>query len=258
MNAKSLTVVGSGIKFLSQLTQEAIAYIRKSDYVLYLLNDPALMEWISKQNINSESLNNLYFKFEKRLDSYSAITDHIISTFQKFNHLCVVFYGHPTVYAKPALDAVVRARQQGFNAKVLPGISAEACLFADLLIDPGTVGCQSFESTDFIICSRKFDTNSHLILWQPDVIGLQDHTDKFNQGGVKILCEYLKSFYPDDHEIAIYEAAQYPGMKPIISYTSLAELPNAELSPICTLYIKPLGRSDLNVHYVQLLNLHTH
>jgi len=175
MKKSSLTVVGTGIKFLSQMTLEAKTYIEKSDKVLYLVNDPALKQWINQTNKNSESLDDIYFKHSKRLDSYLAITDYILSHLADSKHICVALYGHPTVFAKPALDAVLAATAQGYDAKILPGISAEDCLFADLLIDPGTCGCQSFEATDFLLYNRKFDANSHLILWQPDVIGIQDH-----------------------------------------------------------------------------------
>ena len=60
----------------------------------------------------------------------------------------------------------MQARAEGFNARMLPGISAEDCLFANLGADPGTHGCQSFEATSFLLRKPKFDTLTHLILWQ--------------------------------------------------------------------------------------------
>lgn len=255
MKDRSLTIVGSGIKFLSQLTQEAIVYIKKSDRILYLVNDPALIVWIKNQNPNSESLHDLYFKFEKRIDSYNAITKYIIDSMEECNHLCVVVYGHPTIFSKPALDAVLFARQANINAKALPAVSAEDCLFADLLIDPGSVGCQSFEATDFLIRSRKFDSNSHLVLWQPDVIGVECHATESNQIGLQLLCEHLSKFYPINHEIVIYTAAQYPGMLPIINCVTLKDLANEKLSQLSTLYVKPLSKAELNQDYLKRLNV---
>ena len=87
-------------------------------------------------------------------------------------HICVALEGHPSVFATPALNAVILAKQHGYYAKILPGISSEDCLFADLLIDPGSSGCQSFEATDFLIHKRIFDPTCHLILWQVDEIGI--------------------------------------------------------------------------------------
>ena len=50
--------------------------------------------------------------------------------------------------------------REGFNAQMLAGISAEDCLFADLGLDPGKNGCQSFEATDFLIRRRQFEPTS--------------------------------------------------------------------------------------------------
>jgi hypothetical protein len=45
---------------------------------------------------------------------------------------------------------------------MLPGISAEDCLFADLGIDPGIYGCQSYEATDFLANGRPWgETDGH-------------------------------------------------------------------------------------------------
>ena len=244
MHKSSLTVVGTGIKFLSQMTLEARTYIEKSEKVLFLVNDPALKQWIMKTNTNSESLDDIYFGHEKRLDSYSAITNYILEQLTHSVNLCVVLYGHPSVFSKPALDAVIMAKTLGYEAKILPGISAEDCLFADLLIDPGTSGCQSYEATDFLLYKRQFDPNSHLILWQPDVIGAQDHRKVSDKLGITLLCERLYNFYPQNHEIIVYEAAQYPGFQPKIIKVPLRELTTVELSSICTLYVKPAAKSS--------------
>ena len=39
---------------------------------------------------------------------------------------------HPGVYVAPSHETVLRARAEGYPARMLPGISSEDCLFADL------------------------------------------------------------------------------------------------------------------------------
>jgi hypothetical protein len=63
----------------------------------------------------------------------------------------------------PAHESIRRARMEGISACMLPGISAEDCLFAELGIEPSENGCQSFEATDFLVYKRKFDNRSSLI-----------------------------------------------------------------------------------------------
>lgn len=240
----SLTVVGSGIKFYAHLTQETLAYLRDSDKLLYLVNEPAMASWLESTNAHAENLEALYYKYTHRPDAYAAITQHILETLATPCHLCVLLYGHPTVFANPALNAVKQAKAQGYPTQILPGISAEDCLFADLHIDPGSCGCQSFDATDFLLSKRKVDCNSHLILWQANIIGGLCHAAKHsNQKGIHLLKTYLSNFYKATHTIVIYEAAQYPRFKATITEIQLQQLNAATLSGISTLYIPPAGIS---------------
>jgi hypothetical protein len=56
------------------------------------------------------------------------------------NVLCVALYGHPGVFACVGHEAIERARAEGIDAQMLPGISAEDCLFAELGVDPAVGG----------------------------------------------------------------------------------------------------------------------
>lgn len=255
MKKSTLTVVGTGIKFLSHITMEAKAYIEKADVVFYLVNEPAIKQWIKNLNPNNEDLDKIYFKHKSRLESYRSISHYIVSKLRQNKNICIALYGHPNDFASPALDAVNEARKNGHIAKILPGISAESCLYSDLSIDTGKCGRQSFEATDFILHERIFDPNSHLILLQPDVIGERGHDEAKDGKGLFLLRDYLLRYYPSDHEIIIYEAAQYPGISSKILSSIINDLPKLNLSPISTLYVKPLGKSLFNKKYAKILNI---
>ena len=256
MSKSSLVIVGSGIKFLSHLTTEAKTYIEQSDKVLYLVNNPAMKEWILKVNSSAESLDCFYKKYTLRIDSYQAITKYILETLRKPQHVCVVFYGHPCVYANPGLEAAQQAKQEGLYTKILPGISAEDCLFSDLMIDPGSCGCQSFEATDFLIHRKKIDVSCHIVLWQIDVIGIKNNPEKHNnENGAKLLINYLNEYYDLEHKVILYEAAQYPGFEPRIEQLSLKNLPKAKFTHISMLYIPPACKSKLDKEILKILNI---
>lgn len=256
MDNSSLVVVGSGIKFMSHLTTEAKAYITQSDKVLYLINEPAMKEWIERNSKNAESLDLIYTKYPLRIDCYNAITDYILETLRQGLHLCVVLYGHPAVFAQPALNAVRKAKQEGYYAKVLPGISAEACLFADLLVDPGSIGCQSFEATDLLIHRRQINPYSHLILWQVGIIGALNHPYAHdNNNGARVLLEYLKELYTLKHKVTLYEAAQYPHFEPKMVEFQLQDLPKIAMTPISTLYIPPAGKTGVDNTMIDALGI---
>lgn len=252
MYKNTLVVVGSGIKFMSHLTTESKACIEKADKVLYLINEPAMQEWIQKINPSSESLDFLYSRYNFRNDNYLLISEYIIENLKQFRTLCVAIYGHPTVFVQPTLYAANRAISNGFNVIVMPGISAEDCVFADLLIDPGSCGCQSCDATDFLIYHREYDSSSHLILWQIGVIGILNNSVNHDaREGLVILSEYLCEKYDSDHELMIYEAAQYPGFKPKIEKVALKNLPSSKVSCLSTLYIPPNVKKQPDVNMLK-------
>lgn len=249
---KYLSLVGSGIKIISHLTRETESHIKKADIVLYLVNEPLMEEWIQANARKSENLSALYFSQDNRLDSYHMITKKIISTLDFYEFVSVVFYGHPTVFTKPGLEAIKQARADGIETKILPGISAEDCLFADLGIDPCDTGCYSLEATDLLVYQRRPDPASHLIIWQVGMSGNAGH-QALDKTAIVLLCEYLLQFYSPNHQISLYEASLYPGMDCSINTFALEELPEQDISKIATLYIPPEKTMPVNVDTLKKL-----
>ena len=141
--------------------------------------------------------------------------------------VCAAFYGHPGVFVTPSHEAVRRAREEGFPARMLPGISAEDCLFADLGVDPSRHGCQSYEATEFLIYSRRLDPTAALVLWQIGTVGRDVAANETQASGLPVLVERLLADYPATHEVTVYEAAPYPGFEPLIRTVPLSELSEA-------------------------------
>lgn len=252
----SLVIVGLGIKFKSHLTIEALAYIKEADKVLFLVNEPAMGEWIKTHNSNSESLEIHYKQYRLRSDSYEAMTKHILKELNKNQNICVALYGHPTSFARPALDAFIQAKEEGFYTKILPGISAEDCLFADLAINPGSHGCLSYEATDFLLHQRLINPYSHLILWQIGIIGCVNYPNNHNNiPGLNLLHKYLKQHYPTNHQTIFYEAAQYPHFEPTIQKIPLHQIETTHFTALSTLYIPPISQAIYNKTTLEILEL---
>ena len=64
------------------------------------------------------------------------MAEAILEPVRAGKRVCAAFYGHPGVFVLPSHDAISRARAEGFEATMLPGVSAEDCLVADLGVDP--------------------------------------------------------------------------------------------------------------------------
>src|SRR5262249_55952404 len=151
---------------------EAIGWIKRADKVLYLISDPVAESVIQELNPGgAESLLRLYAKHRTRSDAYDEMVEHCLRYVRAGKVVCFAAYGHPGVFASPTHEGVQKARAEVYKARMLPVISAEDCLFADLNIDPASSGCQSYEATDFLVNRRVIDPSSHVILWQMHVLG---------------------------------------------------------------------------------------
>lgn len=255
MTSGSLTIAGTGIKGIYQTTSEARTCITESEKVLYLVTDPVTETWIKKINSTAESLMDCYDQSIPRIRSYYKMVDRILSHVRNGLTVCAVFYGHPGVFVFPSHEAIRQARDEGYPANMIPGISAEDCLFADLGIDPGQGGCQSYEATDFLIHRRKFDTTVSLILWQIGVIGNLGYNANSNTRGLRVLVDILAEQYGLSYEVIVYEAVEYFFCSPRIQKTSIQDLVKIPINSISTLYVPPLKTTYLDNSMVDLLKI---
>ena len=142
---------------------------------------------------------------------------------------------------------------------MLPGISALDCLFADLGLDPGEVGCQEHEATDFLLRRRRFDPCSGLVLWQIGVVGVADFREEalWSREGLGILAECLLETYPSEHEVIVYEATTLPMLPSKILRMPLAALAAADVTAISTLYVPPLPDRETDMLMLRRLGFGT-
>lgn len=254
--AGSLVVVGTGIRTVGQLTLEAIAWIKHCDVVLYLTADPIAEIAINHLNPNSTSLRGYYGEGIQRDHSYEAMVQHILACVQAGQATCAAFYGHPGVFAYPSHESVRRATQLGYPARMLPAVSAEDCLFADLGVDPAVNGCQSYEATDFIVHQRTIDTSSQLVLWQVGVLGDWTYrADGYNLHSFPLLVARLCELYGASHEGIVYEAAMFPGQMARILRVPLGALSPDHVTAASTLYIPPVRPPVVNTYIAQQLSV---
>jgi uncharacterized protein YabN with tetrapyrrole methylase and pyrophosphatase domain len=253
----SLVIVGTGITMAAHVTVEAKAWIQQADQVFFLVPGPIAAEWICQINPKAIDLSFCYGQGKRRIKTYREMVTHILAAVRKGQRVCAVFYGHPGIFVVPAHQAIRQARQEGFEAWMLPGISTEDCLFADLGIDPAWHGCQSFEATDFLVRPRRFDTTTGLLLWQVGVIGNLGPPQKEKAPGLAILAEVLAAHYGQDYEIIIYEAAQHPGFDPLIQHIPLSQMSEARITSLSTVYVPPKESAALDTTMWKRLGLPT-
>jgi Precorrin-4 methylase len=207
-----LVVIGSGIKAVSHFTLEAQAHIQQADIVLYAAADPVTDIWIESQNPNAFDLYEYYGDDKSRIITYVQMIERIMAEVRAGKYVCALFYGHPGVFVTPSHNAIAIAREEGYDAVMLPAVSAEDCLYADLGVDPSVPGMQIYEATDFLLRRRKVDTTANFVLWQVGCIGdLGFKFGGYSNDKFDVLLDYLEEIYGADHPAINYVANMFSG-----------------------------------------------
>src|SRR4051794_36763004 len=123
--SKTLTVVGTGYQLARQITPQALAAIERAEKFFFLVNEPVTAYWLQQLNPTAESLMDSYAAGKHRAATYEEMTERILEPLRFGLEVCAAFYGHPGVLVAPGHESVRRARKEGFQASMLPGISAE-------------------------------------------------------------------------------------------------------------------------------------
>jgi uncharacterized protein YabN with tetrapyrrole methylase and pyrophosphatase domain len=243
----SLVCVGVGMTLGSHITPLARSYIEKADVVFTALSDGVIELWLAKMNPDVRSLQHLYEEGKARTETYRQMVDTLLTEVRAGKQVCGAFYGHPGVFAWPPHKAIEIARAEGYPAHMEPGVSAEDCLYADLGFDPGRVGCQHYEASQFMFYRRRIDPSAYLILWQIGVAGDQSFA-RFSTGAQyrRLLVELLVEDYDLTHEIIVYRAATLPIHQPRMDRMPLGSLPDADIDMHATLVIPPCRSLEPN------------
>lgn len=241
----SLSVVGTGIRTAGQLTTETKERIQRADLVLFLGSDPAIEPILRALNGNLESLANVYSPGGNRGDSIRELAERIVEPVRRGLTTCAALMGHPGVFCVAGHNAVRMARQEGFIARMLPAVSAEDCLFADLGVDPSTAGCQSFEAMQLLLKNYRIDPRCHLILWQIGVMGDPLFRPQgYDLSALPLLIERLSAEYSPEHVVTVYSAPLQEAAMPSVCPTQLGQLKRSMLSSASTLYVPPLKTAE--------------
>jgi uroporphyrin-III C-methyltransferase len=254
--------VGSGILTAAHLTQETISRISSAEIVYALVPDALGMSTINKLNSKIVNLADYYFdpnskrNGNNRLEAYEKMVEVVLDSVRSNLRVVCIFYGHPGIFVYPAHKMIEQARSEHYQAKMIPAISAEDCLFSDLGIDPGSTGCVSYEASQYLFFNHPVNPFATMILWQIGVVG-DEFLTRLSPAthGLKMLVERLTKDYPEDHKVILYEASTLPIMQHRQEEISIGELINAQVSTITTLVVPPSKRLSINHEFCKAWNI---
>jgi precorrin-6B methylase 1 len=236
-----LIVVGTGIQLGRHVSQRVLSEIEQAEVVFGLADEFAL-DWLRQLRPDAIPLAGHYADGKDRRQTYREMEARILEPVRAGRQVCAVFYGHPGVFADVPHVALRKARAEGHAARMEPGISAEACLYADLGLDPGRRGVQSFEATQYLIYQRRVDPTAMLILWQVALVGdLSCTRFEADPARLQVLVDKLLRDYPPETGVILYEAARLPVVRFRAEHLRLTDLPTAVYKEYSTLVILPVA-----------------
>jgi uncharacterized protein YabN with tetrapyrrole methylase and pyrophosphatase domain len=236
----SVACVGLGMTLGAHLGPRARSYLEHADVVFAAVGDALAELWLQDLHPDVRSLQPCYAEDKPRHETYREMVAIVLAEVRAGRRVCAAFYGHPGVFAQAPHRIVEQARAEGFAAVMEPGISAEDCLYADLGIDPGRVGCAHFEASQFMLYRRVVDPSAYLVLWQVGIAGDRSCSRRATDGAHRqVLVDLLARDYPPAHEVILYEAATTAIGAPRMQRVPLARLAAADVDLRTTLVVPP-------------------
>jgi len=252
-----ITIVGLGILGIQQLTAETERALGRCNEVLFVDTGIATRAYLERHcprvtDLYAES----YAVGGARLDAYRHMAARTVEA--ALDHSPVVFAmsGHPLVYAYAPPLIVDLANLLALTVRVLPGISAMDCLFAELVLDPCTDGLQMYEATDLVLKRRPLQPDVPALIWQVGNLETRLHTDRRSRPErFHRFRDHLLRFYPPQHLITAYFATPFPLMPSTVLQFPLVEIADqaGTLHHGVTLYLPPV--STRPVEDAELLDL---
>ncbi|MDF2179410.1 SAM-dependent methyltransferase [Aliiglaciecola sp. CAU 1673] len=236
----SIVCVGIGMTLGSHIAPLCRSYIEQADVVFCGVSNAIVEMWVKEMNPDVRSLQVHYQEGKDRRITYREMVEAMMTEVRAGKKVVGAFYGHPGVFAWAPHKVIEVARSEGYDAHMEPGVSAEDCLYADLGIDPGKVGCQHFEASQFMFYKRNIDASAYLILWQVGIAGDRSAA-RFSTDNAyrQVLLEMLLEIYPPGHKVALYEAPTLPIDPTRIDWIALKDFASVVVNQHTTMAIPP-------------------
>ncbi|OAX36330.1 tetrapyrrole methylase [Rhizopogon vinicolor AM-OR11-026] len=245
----TLTIAGSGISSVSHITLGTLSYIKGSNKIFYFVCDPVIEAFIhDNSTADCFDLSVFYDNNKGRYDSYIQVCEVVLKDVRAGRDVLGVFYGHPGAFVSPSHRTIAVARQEGYEAKMLPGISAGDYMFADLEFDPALSGCNTCEATEILLRDKPLGPSVQNIIWQVGSVCVVDM--EFSKSKFHLLVDRLEKDFGPDYKVVHYIGAVLPQSTTIMDTFTIADLRKGDIAKqfntVLTLYIPP--RDERPVH----------
>ncbi len=221
-----LACVGTSIHCLKAFTLESLAYITSADIVYYYPPSSDHLNFMKEINANVVDLfADLYRKGADFQPTYQAIVEKILDAIKSGKKVTYASQGSPVFLSYTSIWAYRSAREQGFSAVMVPGVSSFELLICELCKHYDTYDIQIYNASSVALGIGTIDPHTPCLLFNFSRYALpaiRESADKLLHTNISKLVEKLRSIYPADHSVLGMTVAPSGQCQTLL--TTLAEL----------------------------------
>ena len=198
-----LACVGTSIHGLKAFTLESLGYIASADIVYYYPPSSDHLNFMKEINSNVVDLfADLYRKGADFQPTYQAIVEKVLDSVKSGKKVAYASQGSPVFLSYTSIWAYRSAREQGFSAIMVPGVSSSELLICELCKHYDTYDIQIYNASSIALDIGTIDPHTPCLLFNFSRYALpaiRESADKLLNTNISKLVEKLRSIYPADH-----------------------------------------------------------
>jgi hypothetical protein len=233
------------------MSPQALGHIAGADVVFYHATNGVAAAQIRRYSNEAVDLYAYYGEGKPRRTTYIQMAELMLREVRNGRAVVGAFHGHPGLFVSPARRALAIAEAEGYETALIPAISAPDCLFADLRVDPGVLGCQIIMASKLLQEETLIATTGHVVLLQVSAVGDRGFSfSGYRNSKLSLLFDRLIDVYGEEHDCVYYMAAIFPGLGPEVSIRKLKYYRDAGVQRSVhagMLYLPPTGMSFASV-----------
>lgn len=213
---RKISVVGSGMLGVDQITTEGFYVIHNVDRVFWLGDVAGIKKYLSHKKIRHEDISYLYEDGGGDVENYLRIINYILTQSDESEHIALIVPGHPRV-GVTIVQLLLKLSQNGeVVLNCYPGISSFDAMINDLDIDPLEEGVCILDANRLIIYDYAMEPCINYFIYHISSIGnaCTDYSLPHVSNKVSYLkCKLLKH-YPENATVFLLSASTKSGQVP--------------------------------------------
>ena len=238
-----ITMCGIGIGGFDLVTLETIEAIKSARVIFdFTWSHNKRIKEFGKPVIR---LDDTYWSGDVDENVYRKLANIVLAEAKNGPRVVYVEDGHPAFFDDVTWDVYRRGKKRGLKVRILPAISCLDSMIAKCGLEMNSTGFQIFEATSLVAYNQKLNPDIDMLIMQIGwfATSLLYAPESNKPGRFTPLIDYLRQFYPADHQVKVMRAPGTPREETLALTTKLSSLDRyrARIASDSCLFVPGLG-----------------